>query len=366
MNRLLQVYLIPSAVIVSVIIGGGYGTGREIVEFFTNYGVPGGLKGLALAGIIFALVLAATFEFARVFRTYDYLEFFKALIGPFWILFEILYVLLFFLVLGVISSAAANVLEQEVGVPGTLGLTIMLTLTALVVGLGRSMVERILTFWFMVMYGVFITYFVQIIGAAEQIVIEEIAHEGAAADWWRGGLLYPMYNLAVVPVLLFSTRHIRTRGEALGVAATTAVLVILPALMFHLSYAIGYPAVLDQPVPNYWMIAQYASPLLLTAFVIALFGTLVQTGAGLIHGVIERLEAIASTRGVPLGRWIRGGIAVTALAISGLLGTLGIVDLIAQGYSWMGIGFALVYVLPVCTLGVWRVMQADQEVDRPA
>lgn len=361
LKRLLQVYLVPPAVIVSVIIGGGYGTGREVVEFFTSHGILGGLQGLILAGVVFALVIAATFEFARHFRTYDYVAYFKALIGPFWILFEVLYVLLFFLVLGVISSAAASVLEQEAGVPGYIGMAMMLTLVAVVVMLGRGVVERALTLWFVVMYAVFIVYFVQTVVVSWDSVAAELARGYSSEGWWRGGLLYPMYNLAVVPVLLFSTRHIKTRSESVGAALLTAALVLMPALMFHLSYSIGYPAVLSEAVPNYWMIAEYASPWLLLAFVVALFGTLVQTGAGLIHGMIERVEATQ----VPLGRWSRLGIAIAALSISGLLGTLGIVDLIGRGYSLMGVGFALVYIFPTCTWGLWRICRTEPSQPEP-
>lgn len=364
MNRFLQVYLVPPAVIVSVLIGGGYGTGREVVEFFTSYGLIGGLQGLALATIVFVLVTAATFEFARRFRTYDYVSFFKELIGPFWVLFEILYVGLFFLILGVVSAAASSVLEQRAGVPAAFGLMLMLALVAIVVGLGRGVVERVLTLWFLVMYGVFILYFVQIIGADLESVRDQLSQGESKPGWWQGGLLYPMYNVVAVPVLLFTARNMTTRRETLGAAFATGILVMLPATMFHLSYALGYPAVLDQPVPNYWMIEQYATPLLLTAFVVALFGTLVQTGAGMIHGVIERLEAYSATRDKSLGRWSRVGIAVAALAVSGLFGTLGIVELIGKGYALMGIGFALVYIVPVCTLGLWRLLRTDDDVRR--
>ena len=53
--------------------------------------------------------------------------------------------------------------------------------------------------------------------------------------------------------------------------------------------------------------------------------------------------------------WQRSAIAAATLGVSGLLGLIGIVDLIGRGYSLMAVGFALVYVIPVCTIGVWRL-----------
>ena len=63
-RRFFRVYIIPGAVFQSVMVGGGYGTGREIVEYFTSYGAVGGLLGIGVAYLVLALVLAATFEFS--------------------------------------------------------------------------------------------------------------------------------------------------------------------------------------------------------------------------------------------------------------------------------------------------------------
>ena len=85
-------YLLPGFVFQSVIIGGGYGTGRELVEFFLNYGPLGGLLGMVLVTtVMWSVLLAITFEFSRKFRSYDYRTFFKNLLGPFWFAFEIIY-----------------------------------------------------------------------------------------------------------------------------------------------------------------------------------------------------------------------------------------------------------------------------------
>jgi len=41
-------YLLPGIVFQSVVIAGGYSTGREIVEFFLNFGPGGGSSGLTI------------------------------------------------------------------------------------------------------------------------------------------------------------------------------------------------------------------------------------------------------------------------------------------------------------------------------
>ena len=69
--KFVRSYLVPGAVFQSIVVGGGYGTGREIVQYFTNYGPYGGLLGIFVAFAMFALVLCFTFEIARQFKAFD-------------------------------------------------------------------------------------------------------------------------------------------------------------------------------------------------------------------------------------------------------------------------------------------------------
>ncbi|MDA7727099.1 hypothetical protein N8881_09965 [Pseudomonadales bacterium] len=360
MNRIYHVYIVPAAVFISVVMGGGYGTGREVIEFFTRYGLLGGVLGTAVAACVFAVVLASTYEFARVFQVYDYRTFFRKLIGPFWVCFEILYLLLFLLVLGVVSSAAGNILEQEFGVSRYIGIAGVLVLVVALVFFGRETLEKVLTLWSIGMYLVFGYYFIEILNNGEVEVLQTVIGGTIEPGWLQGGVLYAMYNLAIAPVLLFSTRAIQTRREAVIAGILTGVAVMIPAVLFHVSYAAGFPRVLEQPVPNYWMMSRYAAPLLLGIFLIALLGTLVETGAGLVQGLIERIEAVVTPDdGDALGHHAKAAIAFVTLVVGGLLGSLGIVALVAQGYSTLSVGFALVYIIPICTIGVFKVLKSS-------
>ena len=359
MNRIFHVYVVPAAVFISVVMGGGYGTGREVIEFFTRYGLLGGLFGTVVATCVFTVVLACTYEFARVFQVYDYRTFFKKLIGPFWVCFEVLYLLLFLLVLGVVSSAAGNILEQKFATPSYIGMLGVLALVVALVYFGREAVEKVLTLWSIGMYLVFGYYFIEIFNNGEVNLLEGLSLGSIEPGWLKGGILYAMYNLAIAPVLLFSTRAIQTRREAVLAGIIAGVAVMVPAVLFHISYVAGYPEVLEQPVPNYWMISEYATPLLLIVFLVALLGTLVETGAGLVQGLIERIETVVkpATDDI-LGQPARAAIALVTLAFGGFIGSLGIVALVAQGYSALSVGFALVYIIPICTLGVVKILKS--------
>ena len=83
-------YLLPGFVFQSMVIAGGYGTGRELVEFFMNFGPGGGLLGMWLVStVIWSAVGAVTFELARLTKTFEYRSFSRVLLGPAWWLYEI-------------------------------------------------------------------------------------------------------------------------------------------------------------------------------------------------------------------------------------------------------------------------------------
>ena len=85
----------------------------------------------------------------------------------------------------------------------------------------------------------------------------------------------------------------------------------------------------------------------------------------------EALSTALNARGVAsvmpgeddtLGHPARAAIALVTLVLGGLVGSLGIVALVAQGYSALSVGFALVYIIPVCTLGVVKVINSSQHL----
>ena len=64
MLRFARIYLLPGAILQSVIIGGGYGTGRELIQFFTSQGMGNGLLGMMVATALMSAVFALSLKLA--------------------------------------------------------------------------------------------------------------------------------------------------------------------------------------------------------------------------------------------------------------------------------------------------------------
>jgi len=347
----------PIAAYQAVAIAGGYGTGREVIEFFTSFGVFGGIYGLITAALFLGVVTAVTFEFARIFRVYDYRSFFKELIGPFWGLFEILYILLFLIVLAVVASAAGSILSSRLGAPENLGLLLMLSIIASLLFFGREVVERSLVVITTLLLAAFIYYLAAVLSVDGPLILSRFS-AGQATDfsWLKPALQFGMYSAAVAVIILFSTTGIETRKEAFVSGGLCGLIFMIPGLLFHISFMGRLEEVLAIKVPVYWMIDQIDVPYLLLIYLVAMFGTFLGTGLGFLQAVNERLDTWATARmGKPLPRWLHVCVAIVALLISAVLGQFGIIDLIAKGYGTIAWGFLIVFIIPIMTMGIYRI-----------
>ncbi len=117
LSRTKQLYLVTPAVYAAVIMGGGYGTGREVVEYFSRFGAGPGLLAIASSALAFFFILFSSFEVVRRTNQHDYRSFFKVILGRFWWLYEVLYPLLFVLVIGVISASVVEISQDRLSLP---------------------------------------------------------------------------------------------------------------------------------------------------------------------------------------------------------------------------------------------------------
>lgn len=361
MWKFVRIYLVPGAIFQSILVGGGYGTGREVVEYFTRLGPYAGLLAILVAFCVFAVVLCLTFEIARRFRAYDYRTFFKILLGPGWFLYEVIGLCMMMIVFAVLISAAAGVLDDGFGLPASYGIAAVFLLVGTLEFFGREAVMRVLTFWSLVLYGVFITFLIEIYAAVPEGIGSAFATGQVGAGWGQSGFMYAMYNITAVPIILYVTRDFETTNHSVGAGLIAAIIAVVPAVIFHIAFSTAYPQISEQDIPVYWMMNLYGMSALSIAFTIMLFGTLVETGAGVLQGVNERIDGFRIERGSSiLGRWGHTGVALAFMAASLAVASVGIKDLIDKGYGAMALGFLAVYFIPLVTIGVYKIVRSEQ------
>lgn len=354
--------LLPGLVFQSVVIAGGYGTGRELAEFFLGYGPRLGLLSMILVSTtIWSLVCALSFEFARKVGARDYRAFFKALVGRGWVLYEVCYAGLLVIIMAVIASAAGSILEETFALPYWFGVIGIIAAIGVLVFRGSAAVEKALAGWSAVLYAVYLVLFVWSLMRFGPEIAEAMrapAPEGSGS-WPVGGMRYAAYNVALIPALLFATRHLKTRRDAITAGLLAGPLAMIPAILFFTVMAAFYPEIADRPVPANTLLEALGSRTFQIIFQIVLFGTLIETGTGMIHGLNERIGHAVQEAGRTLSVWVRPTVATVLLLLGAFLARFGLIDLIAKGYGYMTWAFWLVYLLPLFTIGVWRLTRRD-------
>ncbi len=355
-NTFFQKYLLPGFIFQSLIIGGGYGTGRELVEFFLTAGPVAGLVNMGVATLIWGAVLAVCFELARMGRNYEYRSFVKGLLGKAWFSYEALYLIGLILVVSVMGSASGEIIHEMFGIPDLMGIIIMMGLVGLIVFFGTALIEKVLSFWSIILYGVFVVMFIAVYFIFGDAISMSFRQQPGGASWTMGGIKYAAYNIGLAPAILFCVRHIETRKEALMSGIAAGAIGMIPAVFMFFAMLCQYPLVLDASVPVNTVLDHLGWDAFKLIFQIVLFGTFIETGVGLIHGFNERIAAVYPGFS---NQW-RAIIGVTLLIISIFIANaVGLVGLIAQGYGALTWGYWIVFVIPVLTIGVWRILKRE-------
>jgi len=358
-SRIFRVYFLPGFISQSIIIAGGYGTGREIAEYFLIHGTLGGMLGmLFVTTFVWAIVMVATWEFSRVFRAYNYRDLFKNLLGKGWIAFEVLYIALLAIVLGVVGSSAGSALQEYIGIPYLVGTALMLVCVVVLAYYGSEVISRVLAFWSYVFYAVFIAIFVLI--SLRYDVWSSVTSGDIIGNWAFDGFRYALYNLGCMAGVLFALKSIETRKEAIVSGVISSFITVIPGILIFLSFSPFYPSILPLELPMYYMLENLGA-VFIVIWTIVLFGTLIETGICFIHAVNERIESyFRDVKGVEMPRYLRAMVAFLLILLGIFLSTFGLIDLVAKGYGTICWGFLFIYVIPLFVIGTYKIRRAGK------
>ena len=348
--------LLPGIILQSVLIGGGYATGREIVEYGGKFGASGWISGLAIF-FGFSLISILSMEACRQWQVYDYKSLLKKLIGKGWFAYEIVYLLLAILIIAVMASAAGEILNSTLGFNRWVGVILIIVLVGFLNYKGDDVIAKLETIGTVALFAAYIIFAITVFSSKGTEIIStfskwDTSYVGDAPSLllllWTG-ILYVGYNLAVYPSSFFTYKGIHSRRESIYAGIISGLLMTIPWFLTYFALMAYYPDknVLAATVP-WLMILNSFHPALIVIFGIVVGWTLVETATGMIHAFIHRVEMeMTERKSEPLKKTTKALIAAIALVASLILAQVGIIDLVAKGYTIMAYAMIAVYGLPL-------------------
>jgi uncharacterized membrane protein YkvI len=354
-----QRLVLPGLIFQSAMVGGGYATGRELVEFFLVLGPVNSLVAMIVATLTISVVTSVAFEFARSFSLYDYKSFFEKLLGSGWFVFEIAYMALILLVLSVLGAAAGEMVHSNFDVAEYWGILLLMGSVAVFVFLGSSTIEKFLTYWSLLLYGAYALLIIWTISAfGNEIGLNISSDETPIKTFtvFKQGWTYAGYNLVIVTAVLFAVRHMSTRQDAVISGILCGPLSMIPAFLLLFSMIPHYPAIVDEVLPITYLLERLNSAWFNVFLQLVIFGTFIETGTALLHSINERVSESYLERKKSMPQLMRPVISTIALFVAIYLATrFGVIDLIGSGYAYSTYLFLAILVVPLLTRGLYLI-----------
>lgn len=351
-------YLLPALALKGVIIGGGYATGRELVEYFLSQGPAGALLAMGVAAVMWSIVAALTFALAFHLQAFDYRTFIDRLLGPAAIVFELCFIAFCILLLAVFGAAAGEVVASLFPAPLWVGTVLLAITIALVAGAGEAAVETMFKVVSGFLYAVYALFLVLSLSRFGEPIGETLAAGGISPDWPVSGITYGIYNIVAAVMILPLLGHFTSRRNAAVAGIIAGPMAMLPALAFLVAMMAFYPDILGATLPSDYILQRLDSPAFRFAFQIMVLGALLESGVSVIHALNERALHVHAKRhpASEAPRWLRPALTVAVLGGCMFAATaIGLVDLIASGYRLMALVFLFTFVIPLLTIGVLRL-----------
>jgi uncharacterized membrane protein YkvI len=327
----------------------------------------------------FSIMAVLTFELARVFGVYEYKSFIKELIWKGWPLFDVLFLAMAVLIIAIMASAAGEIMEETLGVPYLLGILVIITVVGVLAYYGAWLIEEFKTIGSVGLYIAFIAFAGIVIAATWGEITSTFAtadssyvDDATTGAVIQSGILYVGYNLAVFPAVFFVLYRQTTRKETVTAGALAGTLMTIPFALSYVAMMGFYPqeSVMGAPVPWLPMLDAVGGTALIALYGVVVGWTLIETSVGLIHAILDRIDAdiddvdvgpLEETQG--LSRFQRGALGVGILAGAMVLSQVGIIALVSAGYTIMAYFFIALFAIPLLTVGVYRIVNPDWQYD---
>ena len=331
---------------VGVIVGAGFGSGQEIMQFFTNFGFYS-IPAILLATVLFSFIAMQLSQLGSHMQATSHKEIIEVLCGRF--LGHALDIILSFFLFGVgviMIAGAGSIVDQQFGIPAVWGSLFMTVVTILTMLLK---VEKIITIIssitpFLLAIMIVVSGYALYKNGITPIDIEQNVDldKAAASNWFMSAMLYVSFNVAVGFSMLsvisgtFKNKKQAATGGIIGGILLGVLLLLINAGMMT---DMANMQIVEMPT---LFLANNISPLVGNLLSIILLAMIYNTCVGMFYSFTVRI--------IPQGRFFPASVVIVgaiglALSFAGftvlvntvypIMGYVGFLLLAAIGWSWI-------------------------------
>lgn len=290
-----------AATYIGTVIGAGFASGQEILQFFSVFREKG-LIGLAAVTVMFMLFGYIVMDFGRKLGSTSHLEIIKFTGGRFFGTFAD-YIITFFLFgsLTAMTAGAGAMVAQEFNIPAAWGNFFMAVITCVTVLTGINgvinSISFIVPFLILAVLGVSIGSFFSIPENSGAMYAQIIPDNELIKNWFWAAILYTSYNIVLsIGVLAPLGAEAKDKRSIRNGAILGGFGLGLGALAIFISITSNINNVINIEVPMVYIAGQI-SQIVKIAYIAVLLAEIYTTAVGSLYGFTARITNINDAYG---------------------------------------------------------------------
>jgi len=317
---------------IGVIVGAGFASGQEILQYFTSFGIPG-IFAAIIATVLFAYIGMILVWLGSHTQTASHKDVIYRISGRY--LGTVIDFILLFTLFGVgvvmIAGAGSN-LSQQFGLPYFIGTTLM---TVLVILTGFLKVDRVVSIIgsitpVLIIFVIFVAIYSFVTMDGTFASLNEVAQSipTTLPNWFISSVNYVSFNVAVgasmAIVMGGAEKNPKTAawGGLVGGLVLGIMIMLIHLALFSKIQEVG---TLDMPMLG---IVSNVSPILGTVMALVIFGMIYNTAIGMFFAFAARFAESGTNKFKT--------IIIVTMIVGYLASYVGFTDLISYFYPLIG------------------------------
>lgn len=344
LNEFKDIFKVAS-IYMATIIGAGFASGQEIMQFFSSY-YEGGFYGIVFAGILFSIIGYVVLDKVYSERIRNYEEFLFPTVG--WILgwvMEILVTLFMISVFCIMIAGAGGIISDKLSVSNQFAVLIVALLCAMVFFTEIKGIINISSVITPILILGILGFGLYIIISKEVAVFSMSGGVTKITDnWFFSSLLYVSYNsITAVVVMCSLLPHLKTRKTAVLGGVLGGLMLCVMAFVINFAIYLFYPNIAMEDIPVLGMVDNYSVILggaYTVILLLAMFVSALTAGFGFVERISGKIKVskriiilVICGLSVPLSSVGFSGLISTIYPVFGYMGMFMVFVILIQLFN---------------------------------